>query len=148
MTRSSRARAALAAVLLFVGASCADLAAERQRRLLDEYLALHVERPAAIRAALDSGRVVVGMTHEEAFLASGVRASGYTEYSIWRLDDDGGLRLPSTAGVPRGRLVEVMRSATQFDGDGPVCFAVFYDADDVVTRVSREVLLEQFGGCP
>jgi len=148
MTRSSRARAALTAALLFVAASCADLAAERRQRLLDEYLALHVDRPAAIRAALESGRVVVGMTHEEAFLASGVRASGSTEYSIWRLDGEGRLRLPSTAGVPRGRLVEVMRSATQFEGDDPVCFAVFYDADDLVTRVSREVVVEQFGGCP
>ena len=114
--------------------ACATFA-QRQAALVSHYVARHPGLRPDKREALQSGVVVPGMTNEEFFVATGVRANGYRGYSIWVVTPDGLLRPPPIVVSPGTRVALCTANPAQFKSAEPQAFLVYFDDAGTVARV-------------
>ena len=126
-------QATVALVLLPLGCVTVE---EQQSKLVSSYIENHADITPEVKAALLSGKVIPRMSHEEAYLASGIKTRK-SDYSIWIVTKDRQLMLPPTV-IPSGAPVATMaKNATQFDSGSEEAFVIYFDSNNRVTGVER-----------
>lgn len=123
----------LIAVVVFGCTSVAD----RQQRLVSEYIRATPVTDSKIREAIESGKVIPGMTLEQVLIASGEKARGFRSYSIWVVRENGTLALPPTVIAPGTWTALIFRNNTQFNTVTAEQFTVYLDGENRVLRVEQ-----------
>jgi hypothetical protein len=126
-------------IICFIAAvltGCAGFA-EHQTNLVSEYLTANVTIDSAIRDAIMNGKVIKGMTPEQVFIASGEKARGFKNYSVWVVNDDGTLQLPPLVIHPGTPTALIFKNTTQYDTAEPQYFVVYMDSNQKVLKIER-----------
>ena len=112
---------------------------DRQKEIVSSYLRENTGLTSEVRAAIERGKVIPGMTLDEVVIAGGVKAEDYRNYSIWVVKN-GKLQFPPYVGGRIGAVVIENRS--QFNTRSPEPFVVWLKEPkfDTVLRVERGVL--------
>ena len=110
---------------------------ERQSKFVSAYLEAHPDSQSDIKEALLNGKVIIGMTEEEAFLASGIKVNNFRNYSIWIVGKNDELMLPPIVIPPDRQEAITTKNRTQFESNDVQGFAVYFDGNYRVTKVKR-----------
>lgn len=111
-----------------------------------KYLSENPQISSATKQAIKDRKVIIGMTHEQMAIATGMKAIGeyrpiVTEdrehYSLMVVQKDGTLRHPPYIPMQGQEMAYIFTNTTQYDSIHPVEFAVFFDRD-VVNQIIRK----------
>jgi hypothetical protein len=133
-----------AVILTAVSCGCATLE-ERQTKLVSAYLKAHPDIRSDVKTALFCGKVIPGMSREEVYLASGIKAQQFRNYSIWVVGKNGELLLPSTTIAPGSPVAIKTKNGTQFESGSEQEFVVYFDdSNNQVTEVKESIVENAF----
>lgn len=123
-------------LLSLLGCVTPEPAFSARQAMISEYLESHPNREADIRSAMQAGRVVPGMTEEEAFIASGVYANKLRGYVPYQVAKDGKLFQPYVI-PPDVPTAVVTSNFTQYASSTDETFIIYFDSRKRVTEVKR-----------
>jgi hypothetical protein len=118
-------------------AGCSSIES-RQKDIVASYMNVNSNLSPEVRAAIEEGKIIPGMTLEQVYIAGGVKSDEYRNYSIWVVNN-GKLFLPPTAGGRIGALIITNKS--QYITNQPESFVVWLKEPklDTVERIDRNV---------